>query len=115
MKRGEVWWTSVNERNPVVILSCDDAHEIRAMLIVAPATTDIRGVAVEVKVGADEGLLHEAVLRVALARPGRINCNWLVTLTQTDLSRYAGTLSPAKLRQLDDALRRGDVDGFQRN
>lgn len=101
MKRGEVWWTDVGEKNPAVILSQDDAREIRAMMIVAPATSDIRGIAVEVKVGAHERLPYEGVLRVALARPGHINCSWLATL------------SSAKLRQLEDALRRGGLDPHQ--
>jgi mRNA interferase MazF len=118
MKRGEVWWADVdfaidddlweNGRRPVVLLSRDEASELPAMLIVAPAKTDIRGIAIEVGVGAQEGLSHEGVLRVAIPRPGRILCDWLVTLARSDLIERAGTLSSAKLYQLEDAFRLAD-------
>ena len=120
MKRGEIWWADIdlafddelwdNKRRPVVLLSREDASELRAMLIVAPAKTDIRGIAIEVRVGAEEGLSHEGVLRVAIPRPGRILCDWLLTLAQPDLIERAGTLSSAKLRQLEDALRLAELD-----
>lgn len=51
MKRGEVWWARLDEKRPVVLLSPDEAFDVRAMVIVAPASTDIRGIAVEVAVG----------------------------------------------------------------
>jgi mRNA interferase MazF len=110
VKRGEVWWAHVDERCQVVILSQDGADKVRAMIIIAPANTNIDGRAVEVSVGAGDGLPREGVLRVALPCAGRINCNWLVTLPQTALLERAGILSPAKLRQLDDALRLGELE-----
>jgi hypothetical protein len=39
------------------------------MMIVAPASTKIDGYALEVRIGAREGLPFEGVLRVALPRP----------------------------------------------
>lgn len=95
MKRGEVWWARVDKRRPVVLLSRDEAYDVRAMVVVAPATTTVRGYAVEVKVGRREGLPRECV----------VNCDWLVTLPKSDLDERAGVLSAPKLRQLDDALR----------
>jgi mRNA interferase MazF len=106
VKRGEVWWAQVDERCPVVLLSQDGADKVRAIVVVAPASTSIDGHAVEVKVGAGEGLPLEGVVRVALPRPGRIKCSWLVTLSQTDLLERLGALSSAKLSQLNDVLRR---------
>lgn len=103
----------MDKEYPVLILSPNGPSGIRAMMVVAPVTTDVRSVAIEVKVGGQEGLLHEGVLRVAFARPGRINCNWLITLSHADLIRKAGALSSTKLSELDDALRRGEVGGFQ--
>lgn len=106
MKRGQVWWAfAFDERCPVVLLSGDEAAEIQAMRIVAPAGTEIQGHAVEVIVGAREGLPHEGVVRVALPRSGRINCHWLINLSQADLVEHAGALLPEKLRELEDALR----------
>jgi mRNA interferase MazF len=110
MKRGEVWWAIIDKKRPVVILSQDEAGEMRAMVIVAPARIDIRGIAAEVKVGARQGLPRGGVLRVALPRPGHINCNWLVTLGQADLVERVGVPSAAKLHQLEDAFRLGGIE-----
>ena len=95
MKRGEIWWARVDKRRPVVLVSRDEAYGVRAMVIVAPATTTVRAYAVEVKVGRREGLPRECV----------VNCDWLVTLPKADLVARAGSLSGAKMRQLDDALK----------
>jgi mRNA interferase MazF len=104
VQRGEVWWVSgFSEKTAVVVLSAAD--EVRAMMIVDPADCDLNGVAVEVRVGTGEGLPCEGVVRVALPRPGHINCAWLVTARPTDLIERVGTLSSAKVRELDDALR----------
>ncbi len=95
MKRGEVWWARVDKRRPVVLFSRDEAYAVRALVIVAPATTTVRGYAVEVKLGRREGLPRECV----------VNCDWLVTLPKEDLLERAGSLTDSKRRQLDDALR----------
>ena len=107
--RGEIWWAQIDERCPVVLLSRDGSDRVRAMMIVAPARTKIDGHAIEVRVGAREGLPFEGVLRVALPRQGRINCSWLVTLPQAALLERAGVLSSAKLGQFEDALRRAEL------
>ncbi len=80
MKRGEIWWARVDKRRPVVLLSRHEAYDVRAMVIVAPATTTVRGYAVEVKVGRREGLPREGV----------VNCDRLVTLPKVDLVDRAG-------------------------
>jgi mRNA interferase MazF len=95
MKRGEIWWAHVDKRRPVVLVSRAEAYAVRAMIVVAPTSTTIRGYAVEVRVGRKEGLPKDCV----------INCDWLVTLPKADLIERAGTLSASKLRALDDALR----------
>lgn len=95
MKRGEIWWAKIDKRRPVVLLSRDEAYAMRAMVIVAPATTVVRGFSLEVKIGRREGLRRESV----------VNCDWLVTIPKADLVERAGSLSAAKMRQLDDALR----------
>ena len=110
MTRGEVWWAHVDERSLVVLLSRDSSDEVLAILVVAPASTNLDGHAIEVSVGAADGLPFEGVLRVALLRPGTINCTWLVTLPQASLLERVGMLSHEKLRQLDDALRLGGLE-----
>ena len=95
MRRGEVWWARVDKLRPVVLVSRQEAYEVRALVIVAPATTTVRGYAVELKLGKREGLPRDCV----------VNCDWLVTIPEADLVERAGVLSAAKLRELDDALR----------
>lgn len=95
MRRGEVWWALIDKRRPVVLLSRDEAYSVRALVVVAPVTTTIRGFAVEVKVGKSEGLPRDCV----------VNCDWLVTVPKVDLLERAGVLSRAKMRQLNEALR----------
>jgi mRNA interferase MazF len=95
VRRGEVWWAQIDKKRPVVLLSRDEAYDVRAMVIVAPATTTVRGYAVELKVGRREGLPRECV----------VNCDWLVTVPKVDLVARAGSLSAAKVQKLDDALR----------
>lgn len=95
MRRGEIWWANVDKRRPVVLVSRSEAYGVRALVIVAPASTTIRGYAVEVKLGKREGMARDCV----------VNCDWLVTLPKADLVERVGSLSTAKLRELDDALR----------
>ncbi|MFF5427759.1 MULTISPECIES: type II toxin-antitoxin system PemK/MazF family toxin [unclassified Streptomyces] len=105
MQRGEVWWVQFDERSLVVLLSGDDPSGIRAMQVVAPAGVDISGLGIEVKVGTGEGVPFEGVLRLAFPRPGLTPCTWLTTVSRDDLMERAAVLSPAKLSEIDDALR----------
>jgi mRNA interferase MazF len=95
MKRGEIWWARVDKRRPVVLVSRDEAYAVRALVIVAPVSTTVRGFALEVRVGAAEGLPRSAV----------VNCDWLATIPKADLLERVGVLSKAKLARLDGALR----------
>lgn len=107
MHRGEIWWAEFDERRPVVLLSDDGPAGFLAMQVVAPAGTDIADWGIEVTVGTQEGLPFEGVLRLAFPRPGFTPCTWLTTLGPGDLIERAGTLSPEKLSEVDDALRAG--------
>jgi mRNA interferase MazF len=107
--RGEAWWAFGGDRTPVVILSSSGESELRAIQVVSAAETDISGVAIELPVGCDEGL-PSGVLRIALAREGRINCAWLLSLDESDLSERAGDLSEAKLSRLEEMLRLGGLE-----
>ena len=109
VQRGEVWWVQTDKRCPVVILG-HDADQIRAMFVVESAGDKADGLAVEVHVGVDEGLSSAGVVRVAIARRGLIPCTWLVTISSADLIERVGALSPAKLGELDEALRIGGLD-----
>ena len=105
MRRGEIWWVEFDERRPVVLLSGEGPSGFLAMQVVAPAETDISGLAIEVEVGVSEGLPFDGVLRFAFPRPGLTPCTWLTTIGQEDLIERAGTVPAAKLREIDDAQR----------
>jgi mRNA interferase MazF len=106
--RGEVWWAEFDERRPVVLLSEDEPSGFLAMQVVARADAGISGLGIEVAVGIQEGLPFEGALRVVVPRPGFTPCTWLTTLSRDDLIERAGTLSPEKLSEIDDALRAGE-------
>ena len=79
----------------MLLLSRDEAYGVRAMVIVAPATTSVRGFSLEVKLGRREGLPRDCV----------VNLDWLVTIPKVDLLRRAGSVSATKLRDVEAALR----------
>ena len=105
MRRGEVWWVEFDERRPVVLLSDEAPSGFRVMQGGAPAGAGISGLGVEVTVGVPDGLPFEGVLRLVFPRPGFTPSTWLTTLSRDDLIERAGALSPAKLSEIDDALR----------
>jgi mRNA interferase MazF len=63
-------------------------------VICAPIYTSRYGLSTEVPVGPDEGLRHDS----------SVHCDALVSLPKSALTRFVGTLVPARLPELDDAL-----------
>lgn len=104
-----MWWADLPAPagpRPVVLLSRDEAIEVRSLVTVAPVTTKIRGIPTEVPLGAEEGLPRECVA----------NCDTIATIPKPALSRRVGGLGYSKLGALDNALRfalglRGDTQG----
>ena len=64
-------------------------------VVCAPAYSVHDGLSAQVAVGVDEGLKHSS----------SIHCDELVSIPKTKLTNYVGTLSPEKLKVLDQALR----------
>jgi mRNA interferase MazF len=63
-------------------------------VICAPVYTSRYGLSTEVPVGPDEGVRHDS----------SVHCDALVSLPKSALTRFVGTLAPARLPDLDDAL-----------
>jgi mRNA interferase MazF len=64
VKRGEIWWAELPRpagRRPVILLSRDEAYEVRRLVTVAPVTTRVRGIPVEVPLGPKDGMPQERV------------------------------------------------------
>ncbi len=100
---GDIWTAALDHLRPVIVLSRLDNNDLRCVVAVEPANEDISGVAVEVDLG-----LNGHVVRVALPRPGQINCTWILTLSQEDLVEKVGTLSSAKLNEVENLILMGD-------
>lgn len=64
-------------------------------VICAPVFTSGEGLSTQLAVGPDEGLKHASW----------IMCDNLVSLLKSDLTQYLGSLSPAKVLELNHALK----------
>ena len=79
-----------------VVLSRQALVESRFSTVVcAPVYTRRDGLATQVEIGPDEGLKHES----------SVHCDALVSLPKVVLTDFVASLRPARLRELDQALR----------
>ena len=64
MNRGEIWWLEHPDtgRHPVCILTRQAAIPVLTTVLVAPATTTIRDIPTEVRLGRDDGMPQECAL-----------------------------------------------------
>ncbi len=99
VSRGDLWTAVFDEVRLVVVLARVGRNALQCVVAVKRANEDISGIAVEVDLG-----LNDLVVRVALPRPGRINCTWMLTASQDDLVEKVGTLSPARLNEVENLI-----------
>ncbi|RPI79144.1 MAG: type II toxin-antitoxin system PemK/MazF family toxin [Desulfobacteraceae bacterium] len=102
MKRGDLYRvTHPSAQDPkrsrvFVIVSRPVLIESRfSTVICAPVYSVHDGLSSQVLVGVEQGLKHDS----------SIHCDELVSLPKSMLTNYIGTLSPQKLKELDQALR----------
>jgi mRNA interferase MazF len=98
LKKGEVWWARLKPpagRRPVVLLSRDEAYPVRTAVTVAPLTTTVRGIAVEVSLGTEDGL----------PKPCVVNCDSLLTIPKSCLESRITRLSERKIDEIHKAIR----------
>jgi mRNA interferase MazF len=97
VNRGEVYdidWPGLGTR-PAVVVTRPSAMPHLANVTVVLVTTRVRGLPTEVELDVAHGLIEGSVA----------NCDNVLTIPKTALLRHRGTLGPAELRALDDALR----------
>lgn len=73
MRRGEVWWANLDPpagRRPALLLSRDDAYAVRLLVTIAPVTTRMRGIPVEVPLGPADGLDRPCAVQAAEGKIG---------------------------------------------
>ena len=97
MTRGEVWLTGVGGKTrPVLILTRPEVIDVRSLVTVAEVTTSIRGLAAEVDLDYPS---------VGLDRPSAVNCDGLHTVRQSSLIGPIGTVGPATMQAVCQAIR----------
>jgi len=95
--RGEIWqfaFPRPDKRRPVLVLTRQDMIGRLGTVTVAPLTTTVRGVPSEVVLGTEVGLKE----------PSAVNLHHLATVPREGLRAYVGTLSPATLEAVREAL-----------
>lgn len=98
MRRGEVWWTEQPEpigRRPVLLLSRDEAYDVRNAVTVAQITTNIRNIPVEVSLNEKDGLPQKCV----------VNLDTITTIRKLILIKRICSLSSEKIEQIDRATK----------
>ena len=98
MRRGEVWWAELPApagRRPVVLLSRNEAYEVRELVIVAPVTSRVRRIPTEVALGRADGLPRACVA----------NLDTITTVPKAVLKRRLAELSAERVAAIDRALR----------
>ena len=98
MRRGDVYWVrfpSPAGTRPAVLVTRDEAYSIKSNVTVVPVTRTVRGIPTEVRLGPSDGL----------PKVGVANADEIATVPQALLGDRLATLSAAKLKHLDDAIR----------
>jgi len=97
MKRGEIWWAELElpaGKRPVVLLSRDEAYAVRSLVIIAPVTTRIRGIAAEVPLTVKDGMSQACV----------VNLDVITTIPKDCLRSRHAILNRIKLKEIDAAI-----------
>lgn len=98
MRRGEVWWANLPApagRRPVLLLSRDEAYLVRSLVTVAPVTTKIRSIPVELPLGTQDGM----------PKPCVANLDSLVTIPKALIETRVTSLGSEKIRAAEEAVR----------
>ncbi len=95
--RGEVWWCELSDvgRRPVVVLSRDMAIPRLRRAVIAPCTTNIRGLSSEVVLNPQDD---------PVPRPSAINLDSVESVSVSVLVERLGRLSDARMREVCSAL-----------
>ncbi len=95
--RGEGWWCELADvgRRPVVVLSRDVAISRLRRAVIAPCTTNIRGLSSEVVLNPEDD---------PVPRPSAVNLDSVESVSVSVLVERLGRLSDARMREVCSAL-----------
>lgn len=97
-KQGEVWivdFGMVAKQRPVLILAYPQPNDARALVVVAPLTSQARGFRGEVDIGKPHWL----------PKPSAVNIQGLASIDHHALIRKLGSLPATQLAEVKDAIR----------
>lgn len=77
-----IHWVDLDNRRPAVVLTRHAALRALHRVTIAPITSTVRGLAIEVAVGVEHGLDHDSV----------INCDNITTVHRSRLGAHIGYL-----------------------
>ena len=95
---GEVWivdFGTTAKQRPVVVLAFPQPQDARALVLVAPLTSQIRGLRGEVDIGKPKWL----------SKHSAVNVQGLASIDQNSLERKLGRLTPSQINAVKDAIR----------
>lgn len=98
MRRGEVWWAEQPEpigRRPVLLVSRDEAYDVRNAVTIAQITTTIRNIPVEVPLDERDGLPQKCV----------VNLDTITTIRKAILTKRICSLRAEKIEQVNIAIK----------
>lgn len=98
MRRGEIWWSQQPEpigKRPVVLLSRDEAYEVRNAVTIAQITTTIRSIPVEVFLDEKDGLPKKCV----------VNLDTISTIRKSALTERICALRTNKMEEINKAIK----------
>lgn len=97
-KTGEVWFADlgmIEKGRPVLVLSYPEPDDARALVIVAPLTSQIRGFRGEVDLGHPKWL----------PKPSAVNVQGLASFDRHKLTRKFGKLTTVQFNEVKAAIR----------
>ena len=97
MRRGEIWWANLPApigRRPVLLLSRDEAIQVRTQVTVAELTTTAYGIPVEVSLGPQDGVPRSCV----------VNLDTITTIPKSYLADRICEMNPRKMDQVHRAI-----------
>lgn len=89
-----IWLARLDKTRPVLVLTREEVRAVRALVTVAPITSNVRGLRSEVAVGPGNGLEHDSV----------INLDLIATVPRSALVRPLGALLEHQENELTRAF-----------
>ena len=107
MRRGEVWWASLDElrgsesgyRRPVVIVQSDDFNRSRIQTVIAAVISS------NLKLARAPGNVFLRARATGLSKDSVANVSQLITVDKAFLSEKVGQLTARQLDELNEGLR----------